>query len=285
MKDILSDYFEYISIPKNFDKEAISKNVNSLREEFVKQAKEWNKELNSQWVARDYIAVKMILSSSILLSSVGFANEKNLRIVEPYLIYYSLLSCSRAVVLTSPFHLWNNGKIMTMAHQKTINIVGDIISHYNKEIGEEIKGFIDWAREYREIFSYKIPANGLTKHHLSLARTLDICTLLCEIAQLQSVILEQSITKHVKQGFDLDWNILSVGCEYGGKNFKFIDSEDGYRLGYITRKQNRPYSLRSTMTEGMIEDFFGAWCSKDEDADLDEVFNPDANWQIIFPVP
>ncbi|MPN24169.1 hypothetical protein SDC9_171563 [bioreactor metagenome] len=37
------------------------------------------------------------------------------------------------------------------------------------------------------------------------------------------------------------------------------------------------------MTEGMVEDFFGAWYS-----DLDEeeqIYNPDIDWRIIFPVP
>ena len=38
------------------------------------------------------------------------------------------------------------------------------------------------------------------------------------------------------------------------------------------------------MTEGMIEDFFGAWYPKD-DSNLDEVYNPDENWNILFSVP
>ena len=284
MKKIANDYFEYSNIDLKFTDQEISKNVESLRQEFAKLTKNWTEELNSQWVVRNYIAVKMILSASVLLSSVEFANQKNLRIVEPYLIYYSLLNCSRAIVLTSPFNEWNRGEIFAMSHQKTINVVGDIISKYNKETGNVTKEFIDWAREYREIFSYKFPANGLTEHHRNLDDTVDLCKLLCEIAQLQSKILENSITKNVKVEFNLDWNTLSVGYKYRKKNFKFIDGEDSYRLDYITRKQKRPYSLHSTMTEGMVEDFFGSWCPED-DANLDEVYNPDANWRIIFPVP
>lgn len=284
MKEILDDYFDYVNIDLKFTDKEVNKNIESLRMKFLKLTKIWNEELNSQWVARDYIAVKMILSSSILLSSVEFANEKNLRIVEPYLIYYSLLNCSRAVILTSPFSEWNNGEIFSMTHKKTINIVGDIISKYNKKTGKNTKEFIDWAREYREIFSYKFPANGLTEHHLSLDDTIDICKLLCEIAQLQSKVLENAVTKNIKAEFNLDWDILSVGYEYGGENFQFIDREDGYRLDYITRKQRRPYALHLTMTEGMVEDFFGSWYPKDN-SNLEEVFNPDANWQIIFPVP
>jgi hypothetical protein len=281
---MIDDYFKYQNLESEFSVFEINKNIESLEKECVKLTKEWNDQLNSEWVARDYVAVKMIFSSSLLLNSVEYANEKNLRIVEPYLIYYSLLNCSRAVLLTSPFNNWNNGEIFEMTHKKTINIVGDVISKYNKEKGARIKAFIDWAREYREIFSYKFPANGLTHHHLSFDDTIEYCKLLCEIAQLQSKILENSISKNVKKDFSLDWEILSIGNTFGDKNFKFIDPEDDYRLDYITRKQKRPYSLHLTMTEGMIEDFFGAWYPKNN-SNLDEVFNPDLNWQIIFPVP
>lgn len=284
MIEILNDYFEYTKIDSTFTDEEVNKNVVSMENQCIKLTKAWDEILNSQWVAREYIAVKMILSSSVLLSSVEFANEKNLRIVEPYLIYYSLLNCSRAVILTSPFSDWNNGEIFAMTHQKTINVLGDLISKYNMVKGKEVKEFIDWAREYRDIFSYKFPANGLTEHHLSLEDTIDTCILLCEIAQLQSKVLENAITKNVKSEYELDWGILSVGYRYGSKNFQFIDQEDGYRLDYITRKQKRPYSLHLTMTEGMVEDFFGSWCPKEE-SNIADVYNPDANWQIIFPVP
>lgn len=226
----------------------------------------------------------MILSSSVLLSSVEFANERNLRIVEPYLIYYSLLNCSRSVILTSPFAGWNKGELFTMTHRKIINVLGDILSKYNRDEGSKVKEYIDWAREYIEIFSYKFPANGLTNHHLLYEDAIEICKLLCEVAQFQSVIFGDSISRNVKTQFNLDWDILSVGYQYGEKNFQFIDQEDGYRLDYISRKQKRPCGLLQTMTEGMVEDFFGAWCSKD-DSDSGEIYDPDANWQIIFPVP
>jgi hypothetical protein len=280
----LNDYFSYKYLDTEFTEEQIKKNFDSLNQKFSELTKNWNTTLNSQWILRDYLAVKMILSASIMTSSVEFANEKNIRIVEPYLIYYSLLNCSRAVLLTSPNVEWNNGELFQMTHKKMINIIGDIISSYSKEKGTELKKFIDWAREYREIFSYKFPANGLTSHHLSLEKCITVCRLLCEIAQFQSKVLDNSLTKHVQTEYNLDWEILKAGYIYGRENFQFIDEEDGYRLDYIKRKQKRPYSLISTMTEGMVEDFFGAWYPKD-DSNLDEVYNPDENWQILFPVP
>lgn len=279
----LDDYFSYRYISE-FEELDIKRNWNNLSKKFSKLTKSWDENLNSEWVLRDYMAVKMILSASVLLSSCEFSKEKNIRIVEPYLNYYALLSCCRAVIFTSPDCAWNNKELFEMTHKKTINIIGDIISKFNKERGIEIKEKIDKAREYREIYSYKFPANGLIKDGLSLKETINICSLLCEIAQFQSKVLENSVTKNVSMEYEFDADILSMGFWYGDKHFNFTDSEDMFRIGYMVRKQKRPYSLHMTMTEGMVEDFFGAWYPEN-DSDLENTYNPDANWQIIFPVP
>jgi hypothetical protein len=283
MYKLLDDYFEYFSLHREFSGDEINRNIISLQNEFASITKTWSMQLNSEWVLRDYIAIKMILSSTVLLGSVKYANEKNLKIVEPYLIYYSLLNCARCVILTSPYYRWNSGDILTMTHKKTINIVGDIISKYNKEKGQEIKKFIDNAREYREIFSYKFPAKGLTNHNLNLENTILICQILCEISQLQSKVLENSYDKNTKEKYDVDWEMMDFGYSYGEINFNFIDKEDAFRLYLIAKEQKRPYSLASTMTEGMVMDFFEA--CYDSENEIEENFDPDKYEDIIFPCP
>jgi hypothetical protein len=66
----------------------------SLRQRFDTQREA--PEAAEQWIARTYIAVKYLLSASVMLSSAEFASARNLRIVEPYLLYYALFNSSRA---------------------------------------------------------------------------------------------------------------------------------------------------------------------------------------------
>lgn len=49
------------------------------------------------------------------------------------------------------------------------------------------------------------------------------------------------------------------------------------------RKMPSPQPLHFTMTEGMTEDFFGAWDSNSED-DQFSMGNP-SEWQTIFDIP
>jgi hypothetical protein len=61
----------------------------------------------------------------------------------------------------------------------------------------------------------------------------------------------------------------------------FLDRDDMYRVGYLIRKHPRPTSLQMLMTDGHVEDFFGAWCSKKEGQ---VGFDPDSNPCIIFDI-
>ena len=282
--EVKGDTFEYNILFKTFESKNIRTVINSLRPSFVDIAKKLDVNSNTQWILRTYLASKMILASSVMLTSAEYAECKNLKIVMPYLMYYPLLSCARAVVFTNPLHEWNK-ELVTMNHSKTINIVGDIVSRYDMEEGKNIKSFIEKSRIYREIFSYKFPAEGLRDMNLNFDKVVEICSLLAEIAQLQSAILESAITKHSKEKYDIDEVELRKLYSYDENGFMFFDSEDGYRLDYIRRKVSRPYSIINTMTEGMVEDFFGSWCGDDEDENYEDLYNPDQNWRIIFPVP
>jgi hypothetical protein len=282
---IVGDNFEYSAINNYLSKSDIRKGQKKLENSFIKLTRNWDKEKNSEWIIRHYLATKMILSSSVMLTSLEYSINHNLLVVEPYLIYYSILNVSRAVIFTNPNTEWRGGGLIESSHSKALNIVGDSISQFNKKVGENIKTYIDKAREYRELFSYRFPANGIEgfKIEIGLENAVKICSFLAELSQLQSEKMQERIMLKKDMKFELDIDALKVVYTYKGSQFEFIDSEDRYRIDYIYRKQPFPVSLYLTMSEGMVEDFFGAWCPND--TDNTELYNPDTNWRIIFPVP
>ena len=93
----------------------------SLRQRFKKNAQ--LPYASEEWLVRTYISVKLILSASVMLSSARYAAAKALRIVEPYLLYYSLLNTSRALVLLVPEQRWDDGKLLDeTTHTKVLNV-------------------------------------------------------------------------------------------------------------------------------------------------------------------
>lgn len=282
----LDSGFCYEKVNTVFEEHELKKNAESIRKRFAVHTKAWNTNLHTQWVIRHYLSIKMILSASVMLTSLDYSYKKNIRIVEPYLAYYSLLNTSRALILTLPDVDWNDGSIISLPHETIINLTFDAINKINNIEGKKVKEELSKAKIFRELFSYRFPSKGLKQFDEEMSdfqKVVSHCKLFCEIAQFNSEILQKSYKKNVHQEFDFNEKILSTGFVFESKNFSIVDFADYHRIGYIDRKMKKPFNLLWMMTEGMVEDFFGAWCSHNE-SDKD-IYDPDENWRIIFPVP
>ncbi|MFT9180383.1 MAG: hypothetical protein ABF508_08965 [Zymomonas mobilis] len=244
--------------------------------------KQWTPELNSEWICRLYLSAKMILGATLQLESLIYAKRHNLRIVAPYLEYYTFLSLLRAIVYTLPDADWDNGNLTVIGHKKTINLAFDYITRFNVDGAHQIKELTMDLKANRELISYKLPSSGDSnlKHHDNIVK---LATLLAEVAQINSEILERSVLKNSdEKNFillnDYVYHLLNIEIE----NRAFFDMEDAYRLDYLARKYPLPTNIMHGMTEGHVEDFFGAWFDEDSD---ECAFNPDSNWGLIFDVP
>lgn len=240
--------------------------------------------LNSEWITRNYLSSKMILSATVMLTSLEYAIEKNLKMSVPYLYYYSLITCCRALLYANPYNEWKeNSDFLIMSHSKMINLTKDYLNHLDTDYALKVYNILNELKESRELFSYKFPSTGLNiVNEYDLYEIIEICSTLCELAQLTSEQIQKYTFKKCMDNYEewssVDLNHLKHTYSYNG----ITDSEDWLRIDYIRRKQPFPASIYYTMTEGMVEDYFGAWCPDDEDEDL---YNPDINWRIIFPVP
>ena len=79
--------------------------------------------LNSEWITRNYLSSKMILSATVMLTSLEYAIKKNLKMTVPYLYYYALITCCRALIYANPHNEWKeNSDFLTMSHSKIINL-------------------------------------------------------------------------------------------------------------------------------------------------------------------
>ena len=236
VRKLIGQEYHYNKLNNYFSDIDIEKGKRKLENNFKKQIDEWSIEKNSQWILRNYLATKMIMSSTVMLTSLEFSIENNVRIIEPYLVYYSILNTSRAVLFTNSIVDWNNGGIIESTHSKIINTTCDLIGQFNRKVGEKVKDIIVRAKDYRELFSYKFPANGINDFNVSYNEAVDICTFLAELAQFQSEILEKQNFNKNRVEISIDKSIIQKGYVYKGEKYEFLDNEDWYRLDYIYRK-------------------------------------------------
>lgn len=234
--------------------------------------KEWDANINTYWTSKYYIAVKFIFMSKLLFKSYEYAKEKNLKVVIPYLIYYSFLTASRSLIMTSPIYK-NDINKKEMTHNCIIATTADIIAKLDKESSKNYIKIIETAKSYRELYSYRFPASGL---NLFLDKSSDIISqikLIKELAILNSQILDVQLSK-IKNIDIFKINEIDKVCKFSIKNDSDIfDEQDYYNMRYISKKIKRPYPLTRMFSEGMEEDFASSWHSDDLD-NLSDIFVP-----------
>ncbi len=175
-------------------KRANQKNVAGLSQRYSKITKYWDSERNSEWICRVYLSAKMILSATLQLKALLHAKQQNLRIVAPYLEYYTFLALVRAVVYTLPEIDWNDGQLAAISHTKAINLAYDEMAKYDKKKSSDLKRLTLDLKANRELISYRSPSSG-DGDLLAHDDIVPTATLLAELAQMNSELLERSIQK------------------------------------------------------------------------------------------
>lgn len=293
--------FEFYHLPQNNIKhEEVANYCSWVSKNFALICKDgMTSELNSEWILRTYNATKMVMASTLLLNSAEYCIENNVLSTVPYLLYYSAFNACRSLIYVAPLSRTKDlDGLLETTHSKVVNIIPDVVAHLNKPLSVVIKGQLYELRDERELFSYDFPASGLTKES-DFESTVNLCGILVELAELTGRRVQHYIEKHflvdepsrtaaAKTWQVLNQDIISKLFTHQRRTVKgkgeilWIDKEDWYRVDYIKRKVKYPCSIIFTMTEGMTEDFFGAWCRETiKEGD----FNPDTNWNIIFPIP
>lgn len=258
--------------------------ANRIAAQYAQITKNWTREKNSEWSCRTYLATKMILNATVLLNSLEFARQSGLRSANPYFEYYAALSLLRGLVYTIPTEQWNAGGLMAISHSRAINVAFDWVAKFDKDLAAGMKMTALQLKAQRELIAYKAPASG-DRNIGADYDLVDFLTILAEVSEFGSELLEVSITKNAdSSSFEVLDEYIHQIATVKVEGFIFFDKEDYQRLGYVRRKTKRPYHLGAFIHPGQSEDFIGAW-DGDEDACAPFSNGSPSNWQAIFDVP
>ena len=238
--------------------------------------KAWTQSLATEWAIRNYLAVKMILASQLLLNVADYSRRRNVVLTQPYLLYYTLLNTCRAFLFSDITLDWRDGNLRTASHDSIRKTTANALRRLSPRQADDANALILKAKKQRELFSYSFPASGPMAVPGGLLQVEDVyrvAGLLCELAETNSECLEAAWKKHSGKVFKVEWLQVSDLCGYDAGVW-MIDGDDHHRLGYLT-KYSGPACLVSIATVGMIEDFFGAWCAPDDEAE-EGCFDPDS---------
>lgn len=280
----------YQELPSLIPEEDMIRYCRTTRAGFSALAKTWSASLNGEWWSRLYLSIKLIIGSTIMLTSHLYCTKKNIKIVNPYLLYYAELSCCRALIFTFPEHRADKD-LFDMTHQKTINVAIDVIRNISPKAAENVGLSINRCRANRELMSYKMPGAGpatlLFGHKSDTDSVIKICRFIVELAQLRSECLEAALDKHATGIYPLIQEEVMHTYMHDLDNEIIIDENDWYRFSQRTKHDNPPPNLALIATEGMVDDFFGVWKKEESEEEtdqsaIDDVYDPDKDSRLLF---
>ena len=258
--------------------------IDRIRRLSANRAKQWNSVIHSQYLARYYIALRFIVAATVMLASEEYATARNLRIVQPYLRYYALLTMLRAFECTVPSIEWQDNEIPKRDHTGYINIAVNELASINPEIAGTVAKIVWSSKQYRNMLSYAFPLSGLRiaselnlpTHH----QIIKICVLLAELAEINSECMYTACRKFTVGPFAVDEHTIRQCYEYHATRGVVFDDDDWYRAPKMEAIQFLP-PLYFIPSDGWIDDVLAAW---DADDDNDEnVFSLGSSLYMLFP--
>lgn len=200
-------YYEFREIGQEFSDPSCSEVATKILNRCAKLTKKWNAELNSEWTCRLFMAAKLVMAATLHVNASYFADSHNLRVVIPYLRYYSVLSLMRAVCYTHPDHDWKNGQLIQISHAKAIDGVINQLHRFDQSYADSAGRLVRELKAERELISYRAPSSG-DQLFAGQNQFLSLCTLLAEVAQFNSELFEVSLLKHAdRRNSDYSQNI------------------------------------------------------------------------------
>ena len=270
-------YYRFRQMPTAFPGDKCKGPAECLLQHYSEITKDWNEEKNSEWLCRFFLGAKLVMAATLHVNALRYAESKNLRVVIPYLRYYSVFSLFRAVCYSLPDMEWK----INIRHGDAIKAVITHLGQLDTKVAGNIKKEISRLKAERELISYRAPSCG-DEQISEKNRFLGTCTLLAEVAQFNSELFEASMNEYAGSDiFQLKYDYLEKLTSVEINRHYFGDKEDAWQLDYLSQNHPRPANIMHLMTEGFVDNFFGAWAPSSEDADM---FNPDKLKDIIFDI-
>lgn len=272
--------YQYVELVKQ-RAEAVASYIATTRRLFAPIARSFDDEANTEWFVRSYLALKFTLAATLHANSGRYAQARNLQVVQPYLTYYSVLSCCRAFIFTLPCEPWRGADSVEASHGAIINIAADKLRRLDPGEATRCRHLLNAARDQRNVISYRFPTSGLGlfgDELVTMDRAIEVARLFAELAQLNLACLEGAIRAHSDKPFALlDVDEIWRTMVYETSTARFIDDDDHLRVGYFLRRYRQPVALIALATDGLVQEFFGAWHK-----DIDGGFDPDEGYSLLL---
>lgn len=237
---------------------------NSIYLKYCEKIKKGNYNTQVEWAIRHYLSSKKIALSTIFFTQTEYLEEKNMRNISYYTLYYSLFNACLSCITLLPYFSFE--ETIKVSHSKVFT---HIENHFvNKKIfPEDLLKILNKLKLMRETYSYKLPLGGTSVFVVvPIQEVEDMLNKVLKIANLLSYLSAKAWEKkgkNIKEEYnkyqsDIDEMFFMAIEEkdYLGKEL-LMDSDDYRRLAYFTK--GIPMPVEWFLENKIFEDIETEW--------------------------
>jgi hypothetical protein len=251
--------FPYAEIPARIPEKALREYARDLRKRCERLTKRWGAERNAEWMVRSYLALRRMISATVLLSSARATRKGKRKPPTSDQVFEGLLEAARACILLLPDQPWSRGELARTPHERVFQLTRASVTEIDPLQGARVSQALEGAMAYRR--TTLLRANGEEKGpqvpRLRSDPATPVARFLCELTQWRSEVLGRVLSERLDPPIGWDFAVLGAAASPSAMGESILDDADARRIGGLMGAVQYPEDIWTLMRRHLGDDAAG----------------------------
>lgn len=272
--------FPYAEIPARIPEKELRDHARDLRKRCERLTKGWGAERNAEWMVRSYLALRRMISATVLLSSARATRKGKRKPPTSDQVFDGLLEAARASILLLPDQPWSRGELARHPHERVFKAARDSVWEIDRLQGTWMGKVLEGAMAYRRTTLLRAGAEGGPGPQVPRLRSdpsTPAARFLCELTQWRSEVLGRVLSERLDPPIGWDFAVLGAAASPSAMGESILDDADARRIGGLMGAAPYPEDIWTLMRQRLGDDAAGLVPDvTDEEVEMD-------GW-LVFPL-
>ncbi len=252
--------FPYAEIPARIPEKVLRDHAKDLRKRCERLTKQWRAERNAEWMIRSYLALRRMISATMLLSSARATRKGKRKPPTSDQVFEGLLEAARACILLLPDQPWSRGELARLPHERVFQVARDSVREVDRLQGAWMGKAVEGAMAYRRMSLLRAGADGAPGAQVPRLRSdpsTPAARFLCELTQWRSEVLGRVLSERLEPPIGWDFAVLGAAASPSARGEAILDEADARRIGGLMGAVPHPQDIWTMMRHHLSDDADG----------------------------
>lgn len=242
--------FPYAEIPARIPEKVLRDHAKDLRKRCERLTKRWGAERNAEWMVRSYLALRRMISATVLLSSARATRKGKRKPPTSDQVFEGLLEAARACILLLPDQPWSRGELARTPHERVFQLTRGSVTEIDPLQGARVSQALEGAMGYRRTTLLRAKGEEMKGPQVPRLRSdpaTPVARFLCELTQWRSEVLGRVLSERLDPPIGWDFAVLGAAASPSAMGESILDDADARRIGGLMGAVQYPEDIWTLM--------------------------------------